>query len=712
MNSLPLNEHSGEEEIDRAETLRRQANDIGAARSALDSAASMARGLWISFISLSAYLAIAIGSVTHRMLFLEEPLQLPIINIKLPLVAFFWIAPILFLVLHAYLLLHLKFAGDNIREWERLTKLGLRGLPDVDEGQAIEDSLRMQLPNFLLVQMLVPPKANRAGIIYLALTATVLITVIVGPVLLLSLIQLQFLPYHNWAVTWVHRLLIVADLGLIGLLWPLVLGRPIRSWRTPFQLATYVCAIAMLWISIIIATFPGERMYQSSGLGIQMLRSYLFEGSTNEVDGRSNSWFSNRLVLTGQHFVDLGDDALKNTETTQSFRGRHLEQAVLIRADLRKADFTDAFMDEAILDRAKLGGARFGCGRTGKSDDQDISDCTKLRGASFELAELQGVIFQRARLQGAKFQSADLQGASLSGAALQGASLEGANLRGALLDHAWLQGASLYESKLEGAILGMAHLEAANLDWAQLRGAMLFGAELQGASFLHTDFTGAKLDNALVWRIRAPMPENFEFVTSSQISWQTKFRLPNGEIAKSDSEAYARVVAQAMDSVTIEETRGAIVASLAVLDPDQPDPKDSLGKDAKRFWDNFQAAHNPPNDASYLTNRANYLADLACQNDAPLTRGLLRDHFEPSSKGSITSMYSQRHGIAVHILDGLEMGTCPGAIGVGDDALARLHDWAPDWKPNGDGSASFRRLAASFRAVLDPALFVAEEIFQ
>jgi hypothetical protein len=55
---------------------------------ALNHSAERVQTLWFSFLTFMVYLAIAAGTTTHRMLFLEEPLNLPVLNIKLPLLAF------------------------------------------------------------------------------------------------------------------------------------------------------------------------------------------------------------------------------------------------------------------------------------------------------------------------------------------------------------------------------------------------------------------------------------------------------------------------------------------------------------------------------------------------------------------------------------------------------------------------------------------------
>ncbi|MGO7924603.1 pentapeptide repeat-containing protein [Rhizobium ruizarguesonis] len=472
--------------------LKRQADDLGAVRSALDDAAGMARGLWISFVSLSTYLAITIGSVTHRNLLLEDPLRLPLLNVDLPLVTFFWVAPILYLVLHVYLLLHFKFTGDNVREWERLAASTPCVFAPDDERGAIEDSLRLQLPNFLIVQMLAAPRVNRRGIVRWALIATISASVIVGPVLLLMLIQLQFLPYHNEIVTWVHRFTILADLAVALLIWPLILGKNLGSWHLASIIGTVMSISAIVWLSTVVAAFPGERMYQSKGIGIRALAAFLFEGEVNEVTGRPTSWFSNVLVLPDQDFVDLDESGFNAVDVTRSFRGRHLEGAMLARADLRKVDFTGARMEWANLRQAKLQGARFLCADAGTSGGSGPTDgCTDLTATNMFEAALEGTYLNKAklrmahlvqaRLQGATLVGAELQGANLDGANLQGADLLGVDLRFANLERAGLEAASLSAADLRGAWLVQTRLTFADLSWAKFDSAYIERADLRKA---------------------------------------------------------------------------------------------------------------------------------------------------------------------------------------------------------------------------------------
>jgi hypothetical protein len=64
--------------------------DLNEIQTALNDAAGKLSALWITFVTFELYLTIAFGSVTHRNLFLEDPIKLPVLDVNLPLVGFLW----------------------------------------------------------------------------------------------------------------------------------------------------------------------------------------------------------------------------------------------------------------------------------------------------------------------------------------------------------------------------------------------------------------------------------------------------------------------------------------------------------------------------------------------------------------------------------------------------------------------------------------------
>jgi hypothetical protein len=414
-----------------------KARDLDLVRKSVDDAASVSAGLWLSYLFALFYVGIAAGGVTHKDLLLENPVRLPFLNVELPFVAFFALAPVLFVVSHAYTLMHFVLLASKVGAYNtELTKQipepdptsanGREGAHTLDHRE-IRRGLRRQLPSNIFVQFLAGPLDIREGGLGWLLKAIAWITLVIAPVLLLLLIQVQFLPYHLEWVTWVQRLALLADVVLLWFLWPAVLdGRSAihwpRLWRRPVAV---VFSFVALWTGFIVARYPGEWVDHyapdtawippnafTAWLGAEdcaghpiatSLHGLFFEGEIDDVTRRRKSFFSNTLVLPEFDALKAAgiDDPKKldgdEVKHTLALRGRHLKGAVLTHADLRKAD-----LEAAELEGANLVGAW-------------------LQGARLDKANLQGAFLENAQLEGASLGNAHLEGANLSGTQLQGA---------------------------------------------------------------------------------------------------------------------------------------------------------------------------------------------------------------------------------------------------------------------------------------------------
>ena len=365
-----------------------KAHDLEAIKKALEDATSVGAGFWLSYLFLMFYLAIAAGAVTHVDLLLENPVRLPFLNVELPLKAFFFLAPILFLIVHMFTLSKLVILSDKARRFheELITQI-----PDA----ADRDGLRRQLPSNIFVQGLAGPKSARESAFGWLLRAMGWMSMVIAPVLLLLLLLLQFLPYHDFWLTRELRLALLFDLALLWWLWRKVLagdgGQARAKW---VSLLLYGAAggasLAALAFAFVVATFPGE------------WRQAPWPTATDLVFETLN-WPNNRLSL----------------------RGLNIWEALKLD-DPRKLDWKDHTID---LSARRLKGADFTAAKLGKADLR----WAHLGGATLSNVQLQGASLDYAQLRGARLEGAQLQGASLQGAQLQGASLLAAQLQGASL---------------------------------------------------------------------------------------------------------------------------------------------------------------------------------------------------------------------------------------------------------------------------------------
>ena len=455
--------------VARAPSLVTKATDLDALRTSVVDAAGVSTGLWVSYLFAFFYLLVAAGAVTHEDLFYQSPVKLPFLNIDLPLKGFFILGPGLFLIVHTYILLHFSLLASKVQAfnkalWSQITEATIRS------------DLRRQLPANIFVQALAGPSNERNGVIGLFLWLIALISMVIGPVVLLWFFELQFLPYHDSGISNWHRIAVGIDLVLMWLFWWRIAlrdGTPpdrTRWWDWFFSLyLRAVTVIAMVGLTgfsaallVGVATFPGEPIEAWYGrqadvplplrASIKELRRVLIEGDVNPATRAPESPWSNRLVLPGLNVVvhlKLDSDAkLDFLPETVSLRNRNLDDAVLTDAVLRKVDLTGALLLRAHLDQADLRKAKLECGLWAEPEQREKAGlaskpiCAQLQGASLVGAQLQGASLNFAQLQGASLDRAQLQGASLRSVFVWRADSRTANTA-----NTWIEPVAVYRSQ-------------------------------------------------------------------------------------------------------------------------------------------------------------------------------------------------------------------------------------------------------------------------
>jgi uncharacterized protein YjbI with pentapeptide repeats len=629
---------------------------------------------------------------------------LPFLNVDLPLLGFFWLGPLIFLIVHAYVLLHFVLLAGKVGDFDAELK---EQIPDED----VRRRLRRQLPSNIFVQFLAGSREVRTGVMGFMLRLIAQISLVIGPIALLVFFELQFLPYHDWAITWWHRIAVLADIALLWMLWPSIargetaqLSR--RDLRRGKIVALAVASLVPALLVTTIATFPGEwpldnlpslqfipwknqknHPWWPPEWRLASLHELLVAGEVDFAARKPTSIWSNRLVLPGFDAIDHAkfdsEAKIDAVSETISLRARHLEGAVLIGAKLRKADFTGAQLQGAKFEKSDLRGAKFECGDNKEHSPQ----CAQLQGASLDSAQLQGASLDEAQLQGASLDKAQLQGASLDKAQLQGASLDEAQLQGASLDEAQLQGASFDKAQLQGA----------SLDEAQLQGAVLYLTQLQGVSLIGTQLQGMSLDSIFAWRADAgeaswedtrvvsPFIKPIKCFNATQLqlpdhrsgdldylpgrinSGYKKYKKkepPNCDWTAEDFKKLKVLIAEVVPQG--DHRRDAMERIEEKLDPDPT--KTLAGEDEMaKLWND--RANSSPTTEVYEKRLAGIWEQIGCAAEgAPyVIRGLLA-HFA-YYRNPFEAQSSQPYKLAQAFLDEEQ---CPGAHGLTEDEKAKL----------------------------------------
>ncbi|MGE0684041.1 MAG: pentapeptide repeat-containing protein [Candidatus Binatia bacterium] len=452
--------------------------------------------VYLIFLLIDAYISIIIGSTTDEQLLRVSRITLPLLNVGIPILAFYILAPWIVLLLHFNLLLQLYLLA---------TKLHAFDLTLNDIGPTVKrDAYRDQLFPFLFSHMLIGHHHGRLTRWLLKLA--IWVTVILLPLLLLVAAQTRFLPYHSEPITWSHRAAVGLEVFLLWTLWPMIATRrgntkewwrqasaaplrwfPIRrvirllawkklsklqvvaawSHRAETQRASGLTFLltttpVLLLCALTVVVIPGERMDN-------IIAQWLFDGCNSQdhppVFFHRNLCLANDVFVTGKPSSEIVAALRNNDKKEQAEARRKIIRINLARRDLRFAYLFRAILPKAVLREAQLQGV-------------DLSR-VQLQGATLRNAQLQGAKLSRAQLQGAFLSSAQLQGVTLRNAQLQGVTLRNAQLQGANLSNAQLQGANLSNAQLQGTDLSDAQLSGANLESAYLRLSNLLRVSLE-----------------------------------------------------------------------------------------------------------------------------------------------------------------------------------------------------------------------------------------
>jgi len=161
------------------------------------------RRAFLIFGAFSLYLIITVGSTTHLQLLTGTVFKLPILSVEIPILGFFVVLPLLYMLAHFNLMGELNALSEDVQRLKQhLKDTGLPLLEKIPFG-----------PARLLIQ---PDDCSAPRALINIVTS---LAIVVLPPLILLLVQIRFLPYHSEPATWLHRIIIFMDICLVFFLW-------------------------------------------------------------------------------------------------------------------------------------------------------------------------------------------------------------------------------------------------------------------------------------------------------------------------------------------------------------------------------------------------------------------------------------------------------------------------------------------------------------
>lgn len=347
---------------------------------AVNKASVASNSAWLIHLALSAYFIVALAGVSHTDLLLNSPIALPIIGISIALDRFFLFAPLFYILIHIGVMLQYVVLTRKVYAFLDVVERQERRL-SAGSGERYVHPLRYELNSNMFVQFLAgPPQPRLVRFLQQVITWGTLVMLGAG---VLIYFQIAFLPYHDTGISWAHRLYVLLDLGLVGLIGTFLPSPLTGFWASIFfdlrrHTLFFLISVALFAVfsafSFFVASVPGDhvdRLMARIGPSVDvpapsgnpahrrrvfLPTAWLFEGEVNPETSERGSLFLRSLVVMDRDLVN--DAGTGPGDVSLSLRYRDLRFARFDRSDLKQADLKGADLTGASLEGTDLSGVR------------------------------------------------------------------------------------------------------------------------------------------------------------------------------------------------------------------------------------------------------------------------------------------------------------------------------------------------------------------
>jgi uncharacterized protein YjbI with pentapeptide repeats len=462
------------------------------------------RTTFIAILLAVAYSYLTIGATTDAALFTNSSSSpLPIIQAQVPIVWFYYFAPIILFMLFIYFHVYLQ------RFWRCVAALPLWH----EDGRTLDEYVYPWIVSAAFLRAEIP-SLNNNNKFRLPLEAAISIILAwwLIPVILIFF-WARFLTLHYWPGTIMHIVIIV--LSVAGALRFYCAAKdavnskrepkkPTSLLMKPSVLSTWGAIIVLIVLSYIsygaIEGAPAEVCKQndipqcnwlhSGGRVLKTVVGYnpFADLNGNEFHKPENWWglandvkFKDRLQELPRPIFEEKDlrfaDAKNAFLMRSNFQSAKLQWINLDNATLINADFSNALINKGSLDKADLRWS-------------DLTD------ANLEEAHLWDADLHMSYLTRTNFHDADLSNSNLTQTSGVGVDFKNTNLRYSDLSQVQYSGASMIGTRMQKAVLTRANILGSEFECAKLNESTLIETALTDSIFNKTDFEKADLSNA------------------------------------------------------------------------------------------------------------------------------------------------------------------------------------------------------------------------
>ncbi len=355
------------------------------------------------FLLFVLYALLTVLGTTDKDFFFESGIKFPLLNIELPLIAFYVVVPISIIALHFNL----------VYLFNKHQKL-------LDKHKSIKGFYHSMPLGFFDMPSL------RSGGIFLIIKIFTYLIIYILPLLTLYIFWWHFAKYQSHFYTSLHLFYIILD--------SIIIIYFLLSSRAGKIVSAFIVSVMLLAFALHLIFLNEQNVYLYLSKRYNIKKEDFFK-------------YYPHLELSGEYLVKFDYSQLKAQKSlnpniklallqpplnlkNRFFKYANFKNALLIRVNLKNANLQNAFLGKANLKGSNLWKVN-------------------LMGACLEKADLQNVDLRFANLQGADLRKANLKGANLQKANLQGANLDESNLQEAYCINE-IQGQTGKDSDLNG----------------------------------------------------------------------------------------------------------------------------------------------------------------------------------------------------------------------------------------------------------------------
>jgi uncharacterized protein YjbI with pentapeptide repeats len=431
----------------------------------LEEASKNTRGIFYLYLGAVAYCLLTVMGTSDRQLLLGERTQLPIVNVAVPLVGFFYFSPLLLMLVYAYFQMYLQ---------------RIQGLKSQLRSTGSWQYRRIYPWMINIADDPEPGLVGRAQKIVVALALWWSLP------LVMQVFYLWILKRHDRLMSTVLFCESAAGMALVIISWWLY------HKRTRFEKIKF--AILMIAWFCIPHFLLGPK--------------YLPRLPQRVVQFISNAGFGPNLNLSFQNLIEE-KNAKYSTIPLVNLRGVDLTWATLNSCILARADLRDAKLQHAYLEKSDFRGAWFTGANLDSSSaqyarfDSSIDSSasfvgTNLSHANFQHATLKRVDFRGAQLVDVRLDSAVADSARFEGCIMYDIVFTGANLNSCIFSHTKLSNVELRHAQLKNANFIGSHLEGFHVDTATADSAIFDTCSIALADFSGSQMRYASFKNSTV----------------------------------------------------------------------------------------------------------------------------------------------------------------------------------------------------------------------